>query len=185
LQHLHFPDIQIRINPGELPIGSCFTAMEKSEASHRFPLPPNCPGESDYLKILDTMIKFLHPLEKLPIFFTEGNTRDNKVPLSETCKIVDKIFYESQEDDVMQSLKIYPLDELLFVMQRLTSMKKKRMNKSFDQPFPSVSYAADRLKADSYLDTTKGCRFHDDEGKMKTAGAVFGSKDSQTFFFTV
>jgi hypothetical protein len=140
--------------------------MNKSKTIHHYPLPPNCPGESDYLKILETMIRFVHPLDELPIFFTEGNTRDNRIPLHETCKIVDKIFYESEEDDVMKTLKIYPFEELLFAMQKATSMNKKRVNGIFDQPFLSIAYASDRMEADSYRYSAKGCEFHNDEGKM-------------------
>lgn len=147
-------------------MGSSFVAMEKSAKGHRYPLPPNCPGEKDYLKILEPLIEFLHPLNKLPIFFTEGNTRDDKIPLNETCKVIDKIFYECEEDDVMRTIKVYPMDELLFALQRCTSMRKKRMNGTFDQAFPSISFAAERFKADTYQYTTKGCDFHNDEGEL-------------------
>lgn len=156
-------DIQIRINPGELPLGSASTALEKSQKYHRYPLPPKCEGETNYMTILETMIKFLHPLDKLPIFFTEGNTRDNKIPLQETCKIVDKIFYESQEDDMMKELKVYPLEELLLVMQKITTINKNRQNGTDDKSFLSIAFAADKLQADDYSYTTKGCDFHNEE----------------------
>lgn len=156
-------DIQIRINPGDLPLGSSSTAQEKSQKYHHYPLPPNCEGEKDYIKILETMIKFLHPLDKLPIFFTDGNTRDDKVPLQETCKIIDKIFYESQEDSMMSELKIYPIEELFFFMQKTSAIAKNRMNGTFNQPFLSISYAADRFQADDFRYTTSGCDFHNEE----------------------
>lgn len=156
-------DIQIRINPGELPLGSSSSAQEKSKKFHRYPLPPRCDGESDYMTILETMIKFVHPLDKLPIFFTEGNTRDNKIPLQETWKIVDKIFYESQEDDMMKDLKIYPIDELFYIMQKTTAIVKNRSSGTFEPAFPSISYAADRFQADDFRYTTNGCTFHNDE----------------------
>lgn len=141
--------------------------MDKSTNTHRFSLPPNIEGETDYMNILRAMMKFLHPMKKLPIFFTEGNTRDDKVPLEETCKIFDKIFYESEEDEIMQSLKIYPLEELLFIMQRSTIIKKKRNNGGCDEPFPSLVYAASRLKTDEFRYSTKGCEFHNKKGKLR------------------
>lgn len=119
------------------------------------------------MNILEAMMKFLHPMKTLPIFFTEGNTRDDKIPLEETCKIFDKIFYESEEDEIMHSLKIYPLEELLFIMQRSTLIKKNRINGRCDEPFPSLVYAASRLKTDEYLYNTKGCEFHNQKGKLR------------------
>jgi hypothetical protein len=64
-----YDDIQIRINPGELPIVSQGDALERSKKLNKYPMPPNCPGEKDYMTILETIIKFLQPMEKLPIFF--------------------------------------------------------------------------------------------------------------------
>lgn len=134
-------DIQIRINPGELPKGAPATAQEKAE-SHKYDLPPKCEGETDYMNILETMIKFLHPMDKLPIFFTEGNMRDNVNALQETRRTIDKIFYESQEDDMISELKIYPIDELFFLMQKMTTLNKNRQNGTTDAPFSSITFAA-------------------------------------------
>jgi piRNA pathway germ-plasm component len=156
-------DVQIRINPGELPLGSLSAAQEKSQKFHRYPLPPNCEGETSYMKMLETIVKFIHPLPKLPIFFTEGNTRDNKIPLQQTCKIVDKIFYESQEDDLMTELKIYPVEELFFILQKTTAITKNRQNGTFEKPFFSISFAADRFESDDFRYTSKGCDFHNEE----------------------
>ena len=155
-----FDDIQIRIDPGELPLGSAFQAKCKADKNHKLPCYPNCEGETNYMTILETMIKFLHPLDKLPIFFTEGNTRDNKIPLQETRKIVSKIFYESQEDDLINDLKIYPIEELLFTMQSVTVITKNRQNGTDERQFLSIISASNSFSIDDYKYLTRGCEFH-------------------------
>ena len=153
-------DLHIQINPDVLPLGSSADALETSEASHKYPLPLNAKGEKDYLEVLKSIVTFLHPMDKLPIIFGEGNTRDNKKPLEDTCRILDKIFYASGEDDVMKDLKIYSIDELFFALQKTVVADKNLLNKTFDVPFPFIAYATDILKRDSSQTLTNGCDFH-------------------------
>lgn len=155
-----FDFVQIRINPGELPIGSRFEAEEKSKKTHKYPLPPVCGGETNYMTMLETIIKFLHPMKKLPIFFAEGNTRDDKKTLNETSRTINKIFYESQEDDMLDDIKIYPIEELFFMLHRMIVIVKNRRNGTNDGQFPSVVSAAETFKNDSFAHVTQGCEFH-------------------------
>lgn len=155
-----FDDIQIRINPGALPEGSAGDVAEKADKTHKYPLPPDCAGQKDYLTILEIMIQFLHPLDRLPIFFSAGNTRDNKIPLDETRKVLRKIFYESEEDDVLADVKVYPIEELFFIMQRVTTITKNRHNETSDVPFTSITLAANKFNNDSFCYSTTGCVFH-------------------------
>jgi len=163
-----FDDIQIRINPGELPKGSRCEAEERAKSTHKYPLPPNCDGETDYMNILETMMTFLHPLEKLPIFFTEGYDT-NMVPLMETTKVIRKIFYESQEDDMISELKIIPIAELFHKLQCMTVDAKNRSNGTNESKFSSVAYAYEQLKKDSFAYHTKACDYHND---YEDGGAV-------------
>lgn len=101
-----FDDIQIRINPGNLPLGSRADAQTASNLKHKFPLPPNCKGETNYMNILETILVFIKPMDRLPIFFTEETTRSGDKTLNETRKVMEKIFYESCEDDVLEELKV-------------------------------------------------------------------------------
>lgn len=158
-------DLHIQINPGQLPLGSHAVALEKSKKEHHYQLPPNCAGESDFLTVLEKIMKFIHPSNKLPIFFSEGNTRDNRVPLQETLKSFDRICYESLEDQLMKEIKIYPIEELFYELQRVTAINKNRQNP--DSPvirFPSIQYAAYKFRNDDFRYTTEGCLFHEDEG---------------------
>lgn len=156
-------DIQIRINPGNLPLGSAHEAIEKADKTHKYPMPPNCEGEQDYMSILEAMMKFLHPMEKLPVFFSEGDNRDLKLPLHETRKIVRKVFYESQEDDMLADIKIYPMEELLYQLQCMTVTTKNRRNGTNDAKFSSVVYAGDRFNGGQFSLFTKGCDFHNNQ----------------------
>ena len=149
-------DIQIRIKPKSLPLGSMLKAIEKAK-QHKYNLPPDCVGEDDYTKILEVMIKFLHPMQNLPIFFTES---DNMTTLEETRKIVEKIFYESQEDDLISELKFYPVSEIFVVLQELTVNTRNRQSEEPLAIFPSIVFAADIMKNEKFLYSTHGCDFH-------------------------
>lgn len=149
------------MNPGELPLGSAFEASEYSRRYHKYPLPPKCDGEKDYQLVLEKMIQFIHPRDKLPIFFSEGNTRDNPIPWRVTRKVIEKIFYESLEDDLIDDIKIYPLEELFFALQRITTNIKNQLNQTDDPVFPSIVYASHKFNEDGFEYTTKGCDFHE------------------------
>lgn len=153
-------EIQILINPGDLPMGSRNVAQDNSKKGHRLPLPPDCPGETDYMKILEKIVKFLHPFDKMPILFTEGNVLQNPRSLIETKHVVEKIFYEAQEDSMMSYVKIYAIDELFFMLQKMSVIAKNRLNEKADKIFPSIFYAADKFQADRYCHLTTGCEFH-------------------------
>lgn len=164
-----FDAIHVQINPGQLPLGSALDAQEKSKNSHKYSLPPNCEGETCYMKILERMVKFLHPMEKLPIFFTDGSTINDQASFQETKKVVKKIFFESQEDDILADIKIFPMDELLYQLQMVTVDCKNRLNGTNEPKFPSVVYAADKFNHDNSIEFcyTSGCDFHEKEDASK------------------
>lgn len=153
-------DFQVRINPGKLPLGSSLKALEKAENTHLFPLPPNCEGEDDYLVVLEKIIKFLHPLDKFPIFFTNGNTRDDLEPMLETCRTLKKIFFEAHEDAILKDVKVYPIDELLFMLQKVAVMNRNAANGTSEASFPSITHASNKFKVNGSERLVKGCDFH-------------------------
>lgn len=157
-----YQDIQIRINPGELPLGARHDAQEISNKIHQYPLPPNCDGEKDYMTMLETMIRFIHPLDKLPVFFTEGYDT-KKDSMSKTRKIVERIFYESAEDDMMADVKIYPIEYLFQILQRATITNINRLNDTNEKPFSSISFAANKFYNNQYEYSAHGCQFHYDK----------------------
>lgn len=164
-----FDDIQIRINPGELPLGSAYEAGEKSRKEHKYPLHPKSTGEENYVTILTTMIEFLSPMEKLPVFFAQGNTRDDVETLRETRRIVEKILYEAQEDEMIQNLKIYPIDELFFALQRTAVSNKNRLNDTKEAKIPSIALASRYLKNEIFNFSLKarGCDFHETQEALQ------------------
>lgn len=154
-------DIQIRLNPGTLPLGAPGCAKERAKAvGHQYPLPPFAEGEKDPLNILEAIIKFLHPLKELPIFFAQGNTRDDKTTLENTCKIVDAIFRDAGEDEIVKSLSIYPIDELFFALNRKAVANMNRLSGTDLKPFASISYASEKFNIDEFRYFAKTCTFH-------------------------
>lgn len=81
--------------------------------------------ESDYFEILNEVLTFLLPLEKIPIFFAEDFKHENV--LAETRKIFSHIFQQTQEDEIMSEIKIYPVNEL-FDLLRMVAIKQKWKN---------------------------------------------------------
>lgn len=153
-----FDHVQIRINPGRLPTGTTFEAQEKSKKFHKYPLPPNCAGEKDYMTVLETMIKFLHPLDKIPILFA-----DNKNPLKETQRIINKVFYESQEDDVLATVKVYSVVNLFFALQRMAVVNMNRLNDTKKSKIPSLPNAEQKFTDNSFSYLAVGCDYHADQ----------------------
>lgn len=155
-------DFQIHINPGNLPLGSSLKAFEKSQATHKYPL-TKCDGEQDYLKILEGIVTFLQPLERLPIFFTDGNTRDDLEQMLETCRIIKKIFYESHEDEMLKHVKVYPIDELFFMLQKVIVTRRNCQNNTSEALFPSITHASNIIKEERHGSKIEGCKFHNEK----------------------
>ncbi|CRK98786.1 CLUMA_CG012033, isoform A [Clunio marinus] len=155
-------DLHVQINPGELPLSSIFIALEKSKNSHKYLLPPDCGGVKDYYMILDMLISFLLPLERLPIFFTEGNIHYNSSPFLETRKVFEKIFYEAQEFDMQPEIKIYPIEELFYALHNITVRNRNDINDSEkEETFPSIAFASDTFFDNNFRLISKSCEFHD------------------------
>lgn len=161
-------EFHILINPGELPIGSAFEAKDFSMRYHRLPLPPKCKPEpkcktekfyepvmeKDYEIVLEKMMMFLAPMEKLPIFFTEGNVRHDAMRWRKTRKILEKIILQSgKAEDLMDDIKVYPMDELFFALQRHLNPKHTG----------TIVHASHELTKDPFEWATKGCQFHEIE----------------------
>lgn len=146
-------EFHTRINPGELPLGSAFPALDYSNKYHRMPLPPKCEGEKDYEVVLEKIMAFLAPVDKLPMFFCAGNVRNDPMPWRKTRKSLEKIILESREGaDSTNDVKVYPLDELLFSLQH-------KFNP--EEACGTVAIASKMLNGDPYEWSTRACEFHE------------------------
>lgn len=56
-------DFHMFINPGQLPLGAAYQALEHAKKTHRLPLPPNIIGEKNYQIVLDKILEFLDAKE--------------------------------------------------------------------------------------------------------------------------
>lgn len=149
-----FDDIHIRINPGKLPLGSTLEAMEKLKNFHKYPLPPDCDGERDYMAVLEKIVGFFQPSQTIPILFADNLM---KVSVDETRKIIKKIFRESMEDDT--SVKVYSIIELFYALQRKAVANKNLLNETKEAPLPSLPNAELKFKDSTYANSP-GCEFH-------------------------
>lgn len=164
-------DIHICVNPGKLPKGAAYPAQLKSENIHKYPLPetPECRGETDYIEILEKIVKFLLPFEKLPIFFTERRSTNDNEQIEIAQKVFDKIMQGAQEDNLIGNVKIYPIDVLFYHLQRtlLENRNKLSGGNSSEKPFMSLASVDYHFKADPFCYQTRGCDFHQREDVEK------------------
>lgn len=123
-------------------------------------MPPDCDGEGDYMTILEQIVEFVQPQEKLPIFFTSGDTFGDPTPLIETQRVMQKIFYESLEDDVRSEIKIFPISELFFSLHRLITANRNKLNGTEEQSFSSLVSASNKFYTLGNDHLFTGCEFH-------------------------
>jgi piRNA pathway germ-plasm component len=113
--------------------------------------------------MLETILRFLHPLDNLPIFFTNGDTFGDPAPLIEAQRVMEKIFYESLEDDMMSEIKIYPVSELFFALHRVIIENKNRRNGTEERSFPSLVSASNKFYTIGNDHSIVGCDFHNSQ----------------------
>lgn len=159
--------IHLEINPGELPVGSSYIAQNIADSTHRYPLPPDCFGESNYLKILTSILEFLPEDDELPIFFTEGI--DDGMPSD--CKIhkdnqraIKHIFEAAQEYDIASDMKIYSILELFYFLQKVTIKLRNTQNpESYSETFKDLTAANTEFKRTEaeFMYKSESCVFHE------------------------
>lgn len=166
--------LSIRINPGELPLGSTYLAKKHAQETHRYPLPEDdeySAGETNYIKILVQILDFIETLDEFPIFFTEGNSEiHNEVKILEnTRKVLAHVCEEAGEFKLAKSLKIYSIYELLFFLKKKVVNIKELQLDSADSAFSSVKYAYDKYKAtdSDFAYSTIGCDYHSEQDISK------------------
>jgi hypothetical protein len=158
--------LHLEINPGELPIGSAYIAQNIADSTHRYPLPPECFGESNYLKILMRIMEFLPEDEKLPIFFCDGidDISTESKTFKNNQRILKFIFEAAQEYDVASDMKIYSILELFHFLQEVTTELRNDQNpESFGKPFRNLNSALCAFKQTEaeFLYISEACTFHE------------------------
>lgn len=160
-----FDFFSVHINPGELPIGSFRSVIEKSQKTHKYPHPNRQEniGEKNYINILQSILNFLSPLDDIPIFFTEGTNPNENDILESTRRVMMKIFEESGEFSVAKQLKIYSITDLLFYLRNYITRQNKMKDPSCDETKFRSEISADEefKKQESVLQfVTNGCNHH-------------------------
>jgi hypothetical protein len=151
-QTLHFT-----INPGKLPSGSGSSALEKSTKEHRYDLPKFDENDNtDYYEIFEEILNFIDGDERdvLPIFYCQNELYINEKKVQLT---LEKILHENSENSLMNSLKIFPIEHLLFHLtsETVEIQNVKRNLKLISMP--SKVFAERKFKHYCMAD---GCEYH-------------------------
>ncbi|XP_070508281.1 protein maelstrom homolog [Chironomus tepperi] len=158
--------LHVEINPGELPIGSAYKAQSLADSTHRYPLPPECFGESNYLKILSKIMEFLPEDEELPIFFTEGidDMQSESKIHKDNRRALKYVFEAAQEYDVASDMKIYSILELFHFLQEITTkLRNEQDPDSYCKPFRNLTAAHTAFKQTEaeFLYKSESCVYHE------------------------
>ncbi|CAG9804811.1 unnamed protein product [Chironomus riparius] len=172
--------LHIKINPGELPLGASYPALEKANKTHKYLL-PNVKegsnydyGESSYLLILMSILDFIDPIEDapiddLPLFFTEGSSVNDYNKLISVQKAFVRIFEKAGEYDIASDLKLYSVVDLFYYLNEVSNTSVVYPEDK-NEKFSSLTHAdesfrrADRLFG--YL--AKGCDFHEENDVLRS-----------------
>jgi hypothetical protein len=150
-----FGNLQMLINPGELPNGTAANASEHSQATHALPLPPRAIGETDYSKIFEKMMDFVgvdvgKKVYSYPIIFTKSGSMNEDIKAAKMT--IDKICEEAGHNNL--SLRVYPIEQLFY------RLHKKCVQDSNETAFSSIALATDSLYRNKFEERDIGCDFH-------------------------
>jgi protein maelstrom len=158
-----FDHVHLRINPGKLPLGTALEVQEKAKKYHKYPPPPNCDGEKDYMRILETIVRFFQPSKTIPILFADKVEHSDSV--KETRKIIKKILHESHEDDI--NIKVFSVIDLFFALQKKAVANMNLLNGTNKAPMPSLPTAEHKFSNCEYAYSSTGCDYHTDQDVVK------------------
>lgn len=150
------------INPGSLPIGFAATAVQHSKNTHGLPIPPSIPGEQNYKRILDEILKFLNAKELasnyVPPFFVYDDFQNDDLEAAQLT--LQKIADENHCNNAFRLLKV---DQLLY------SLNKHIAELTNDEKIPvkSMVQARELIRRDSYAYRDIGCDLHNETDNSK------------------
>ncbi|XP_070500859.1 protein maelstrom homolog [Chironomus tepperi] len=166
--------LHIKINPGELPLGSTFPAQEKANQTHKYLLPTDNEdsdydfGESSYILILMKIIDFIDPIEdapieNLPLFFTEGSSVTDNNILKNIQKAFVRIFEKAGEYDIASDLKLYSVVDLIYYLNKVSNTSEINPEDKKEH-FTSLSNADEAFRRTDRLFRyiAQGCTFHEE-----------------------
>lgn len=141
LQEGVFKNFHTAINPGPLPLFARHDAQKRSDSTFKYPIPRNDSESDDYLDILVDFINFIKPRKKFPtVFFTDGNMKEEYEKFDINERVIRKILDEAGEYDVSYSLKIYPMNSLLYFLKFFIT-KEKELKGLVENSFGSLESA--------------------------------------------
>ncbi|KAG5678351.1 hypothetical protein PVAND_008034 [Polypedilum vanderplanki] len=163
-----FDSLQIRINPGPLPLGTAYTAIEKSKNKHKYPIPSNDENDevkqSSYILILEKIITFIHPLDEIPMFFAEGHKSNDFDILYNTKRTLQKIFIEGCEYQIARELQVFSISDLFYYLNEYL-VKSSKINGLTQFSCPVSAYDKFKRITQSWLYSigNYSCVYHNEE----------------------
>lgn len=82
---------------------------------------------NDFTENLNEILKFLLPLETIPRFFADDDTKFGNETITDTAEIISRIFQQSQDDEISPKVQVHPISEL-FTVLRTISLQQKWQN---------------------------------------------------------
>jgi hypothetical protein len=162
-----FDQMQIRINPGPLPLGAARLANERSNDKHKYPVPrdhnyDSRVEEGSYILILQKIIEFIHPLSDLPMFFAEGSKDGNHEALFNTQRAFKKIFSQACEYQIADELKVYSISDLFYFLRNSYARRMEQFNNEIVHKFANTTTAHETFtRAEGlHLYNISGCAYH-------------------------
>jgi hypothetical protein len=76
--------------------------------------------ETDYFTIIEEILNFLHPLETIPIFFSDEDIKEGFRTLKQSHNILSFLLHQVQENASISSIRIYPVQELFNILKIYT-----------------------------------------------------------------
>lgn len=150
--------MNIMINPGAIPVGNAYDALNHAKETHGRELPnQNTEGETDYRKIFDKIMEFLQiDLNNIPPIFTGLSADDLEAAELTLSLLAREKGYDSN------IFRIYPIEMLLFKLQKKCVYIQKSLNIVPNELLSSIVYAKHCLDVDDFWFTAIGCTWHND-----------------------
>lgn len=150
----NFDDMNVLVNPGELPLGMAGEAQRVADKTHKRTLPPNTIGETDYEAIFAQMTKFLNGKKsgmKMPPLFVESGYQGELINIAKAT--LEHICGKVGRDPSF--FRVLPIDVLLFKLSKMCATDDGSVSE-----FSSVLHAKDLLTRELNVLCEVGCQFH-------------------------
>ncbi|XP_024082206.1 protein maelstrom homolog [Cimex lectularius] len=146
------------INPGKVPMGLRFEALDWSEKTHSIPLNWS-EGETDHFLIFNKLINFLtrnHTADSVPPIYTMPDSLNSNTSLNAVKSAMSLLCAAGQNDPEL--LRVYSLPQLFF------ELRNKVVENTSEAPMPSLAIVENEIEKDVFGGLKNlACKFHEEK----------------------